>query len=262
MNSNGRRNGPRSISLDLISGMAPIQTVEPSLCTKMRSATKADIPAKACVRLLRGVAATRMYVLSPVCVELLSNGSQDMPPLMSASDSSEDGGKYDSESEHQRSEGDAESDYDADEDELLQEMLQEALDAVIDMDDFLEQPDIKKSSNPFTRMLSNLKGQLKRVLSDIFLNFLADRYFSANPTLKANEQSRRPFKPRPENVTSSPAVPRPATKATTQTNQDCHRDLPSLESTGPLQPEAKPAQTKTGLRTTSLKLESGEEKRM
>ena len=61
------------------------------------------------------------------------------------------------------SEGDSESDYDPVDDECLQDMLQEALDTAIEIE-LLERPDDyptlseRLNSNPFTRMLSNLKG--------------------------------------------------------------------------------------------------------
>ncbi|KAF8578003.1 hypothetical protein K439DRAFT_1621649 [Ramaria rubella] len=161
-------------------------------------------------------------------LEIGGNSDDDMPPLMTVSDSSDDDDPIsDSSDNEELSEGDSESDYSPEEDELLQEMLREALDAVIDMDlpehpDFDLRSEDKKSGNPFTRMLATFK----------------DRYFSANPTLRANERSRNPFKPRQ-------GAALPPESAINKPKKDSDDDIPPLEPIRSAKVKPKSSQVKS-----------------
>ncbi|KAF8495845.1 hypothetical protein JB92DRAFT_2992064 [Gautieria morchelliformis] len=148
----------------------------------------------------------------------------EMPPLLTASDTSdEEDTDPDASDDEERSEGDSESDYDPAEDDLLHDMLREALDAAIEMD-LLGLPDDypasaeKMSSNPFTRMLANLK----------------DRCFPANPALRVNEGSRNRFKARPGTTPTIPSTSQaPGASSANQARRDSDTDdLPPLEPPG------------------------------
>lgn len=89
----------------------------------------------------------------------------EMPALMSVSDTDETDLASEHSDDEELSEGDSESDYDPADDEFLQDMLREALDTAIEVDlldqsdDFLASTE-RMNSNPFTRMLANLKGNI------------------------------------------------------------------------------------------------------
>ncbi|KAF8520493.1 hypothetical protein BU17DRAFT_89092 [Hysterangium stoloniferum] len=150
---------------------------------------------------------------------------EDIPDLMTASNSSTGSGAESDSAYKVYLDGESESDFGPDEDEALQGDLLDALDAMVDMDLIDSDPDAiqreKKSSNPFTRMFANFK----------------ERYFSADPTLRATEKSRNPFKSRPA-PTSLPSYPSHPPRTS-----DTDPDLPPLEPIAPLNPKT-PAKSK------------------
>ncbi|KIJ49573.1 hypothetical protein M422DRAFT_246653 [Sphaerobolus stellatus SS14] len=170
---------------------------------------------------------------------------EEMPGLMTVSDSSDDYDPVsDATSEAYESEGSWESDFDEAEDEVLQEDLKDAHDEVfglLDPEGYFEAG--KKSSNPFTRMFSLFGG----------------RYFSSDPTLKVNEQSRTPFKFR----SAAPGAPRKPSKPPTTAAKNVDADLPGLEpirSVGTKSQLKKPAPAKAAPNpTTTAAVDSEEE---